>query len=190
MRVEGPGENLEEEGTSFPGLCVLHFFLFLQYWAGLWDPCGAHPSDLQWHPCKQLHGKFCRCPRHGAQGQPLHGRTGFPMSSAASPVGSTLVTFWRVQPVPLPASYKFDSTPNGSFPVNFISTQWPVFFPPSCPAGSLWGDFQLVCPGPQLLAMALGLFQKSALAQGNLANFSTTQWAAARLSPVRAESQP
>ena len=117
--IEGPGENLEEEGTSFPGLCV-YFASSCSCSIGL--ACGtaggAHPSDFHWHPRKQLHGKFCRCPSHGAQGQALHGRTGFPMSSAASPVGSTLVTFWRVQPVPLPACYKFDSTPKGSFPIS------------------------------------------------------------------------
>lgn len=145
LEGRGPGENLEE-GTSFPGLCVPSLLLVPAVLGWPVGPSRLTPVTFNSTPASSCMASFAGLPQAwGSGAAPLHGRTGFPMSSAASPVGSTLVTFWRVQPVPLPASYKFDSTPNGSFPMNFISTQWPVFFPPSCPAGFLWGDFQLVC---------------------------------------------
>ena len=102
------------------------------------------PSVCQWHPCRQLYGKFGRCLSHGARGSPsVDASAGFPLNSVAPPVCGTLVAFWTLQPVPLPASYKFNSSPKGSFPVNSISTQGAVFFPPPGPAGPWLGTFSL-----------------------------------------------
>lgn len=82
---------------------------------------------------------------------------GFPMSPVAPPVCGTLVASWGVQPVPLPASYKFSSTPKGSFLVNFMSTPVGSFLPTTLPCWPPW-CFHLASSDPQLLAVVLACF--------------------------------
>lgn len=104
------------------------FLLVLAVWVRMWETWWSPPSVCQWHPCRQLYGKFGRCLSHGAQGQPLRGCLGWllPELSGTScvwhPCGflespaSTLASFQQIQQQPQgQLSSEFHQHPGGSF---------------------------------------------------------------------------
>lgn len=113
------------------------FLLVLAVWVGMWETWWSPPASVSGTPAGSFMASLAGVSAMGLRGSPsADASAGFSLNSVAPPVCGTLVAFWRVQPVPLPASNKFNSSPKGSFPVNFISTQGAVFFPPPAPG---WG---------------------------------------------------
>lgn len=70
-----PGENLEERDFFF--LVCVYFTSSCSCSIGLacGTPVELTPVTFNGTPASSC--MVCRCPRHGAQGQPLHGGTGF-----------------------------------------------------------------------------------------------------------------